>query len=123
MSIGFWQIIILIVLIAVWFGCYALGVYICEKNKYLKKNINKTSVIFISLILLPIVMALTKEGFFFGIGAAFVGPFLLATLIHRLYPKIIKSKRIKPKIFFNERYFYGYFAFIIFAIINLLTYS
>ena len=123
MSIGFWQIIFLIVLIAIWFGCYALGVYICEKNKYLKKNINKTSIILISLILLPIIMAITKEGLAFGLGWAFVGPFALATLIHWIYPKIIKSKIIKPKIFFNERYFYGYFGYLILAIINLLTYS
>ena len=122
MSIGFWQIIILIVLIAIWFGCYAIGNYICENNKYLRKNINRNSIILISLILFPIVMGITKEGFFFGAGWAFLGPFLLATLIHWLYPKIIKNKKIKSKNFFNEKFYYGYLGFLGLAILNLATY-
>ena len=75
MSIGFAQIItlvvLIVVLIAVWFGCYAIGNYICEKNKYLRKNINKNSIILISLIIFPIVMAITKEGFFSGLAGHF----------------------------------------------------
>jgi len=121
MSIGIWQIIFLAILIVIWFAAYAIGNYVCQKNIYLRKNTNKNSIILISLILFPIVMAITKEGFYFGLGFI-LAPFLLANLIHWLYPKIIKNNKIKSKKFYNENYYYGYLGFIFLAIINLLTY-
>ena len=121
MSIGIWQIVFLAILIVLWFGSYAIGNYICQKNIYLRKNINKNSIILISLILFPIVMAITKEGFFFGIGFI-LAPFLLANLIHWLYPKIIINNKAKSKKFYNENYYYGYLGFLFLATINLLTY-
>ena len=122
MTIGLIQIFLLLILVAVWFGCYALGNYVCQKNNYLKKNINKNSIIILSLILFPIVMAITKEGFFFGAGWTFIGPFLLALLIHWLYPKIFKNKIKKSKNFFNDSFYYGYLGFLFLAVLNLATY-
>jgi len=120
MNIGL-VILFVAILLVFWFGSYAIGNYICQKNVYLRKNINKNSIIILSLILFPIVMVITKEGFFFGIGFV-LAPFLLANLIHWLYPKIIKNNKTKSKKFYNENYYYGYLGFIFLAIINLLTY-
>ena len=121
MNIGIWQIIFLAILIVIWFGTYVIGNYVCQRNIYLRKNTNKNSIIIISLILFPIVIVVAKEGFYFAFGFI-LAPFLLANLIHWLYPKIIKNKKIKSKKFYNENYYYGYLGFIFLAIINLLTY-
>ena len=120
MSVGVIQILIILFVLALWLGVYSLGNYICKKNQYLRKNINKQSIIIISLVLLPIVMAITKEGFFYGLGWALVGPFLANTLIHWLFPIIIKRRKIKTKNFFNENFYYGYLGFIGLAFISLL---
>ena len=114
-------LIILIIMAVLWFGFYALGNYICAKNKYFKNSINKNSIIIISLIYIPIVMTALKEDIFFTIGFVFIGPFLGTTFIHWLYPKIIKSKkRYKSGNFFNESYFYGYFGFLLLTFASLL---
>ena len=94
MSIGFIQIILLTVLIVVWFGFYALGNFLCNKSTYLRKNINKNSIIILSLIYFPLVMAITNEGYFFALGWCFIGPISVNSLIHCLYPKILSLQRL-----------------------------
>jgi hypothetical protein len=124
MSIGFIQIILLTVLIVVWFGFYALGNFLCNKSRYLRKNINKNSIIILSLIYFPLVMAITNEGYFFALGWCFIGPISVNSLIHWLYPKIFKpTKTSKIKVYFNENYFYGYFGILILGLLSLFTYS
>ena len=112
----FWLIIIFV--IALYFGFYYLGKIVCKKNNYLKKNINKNAVIILSILLIPLGMAADKEVLSYGIGVA-IAPFL-GTLVSHFLANNVFSSTNKKTLFFNTNFYYGFFGILIITYISLL---
>ena len=111
-------IIYIVFAILLYISFYFLGKILCKKIKFLSKNSNKTSVIILSIILIPLGMAVDNEVLAYGIGFA-LAPFLGTTIIHFLV-RAISKKTLKKQPFYNKEYYYGFVGTLILSYISLL---
>ena len=99
-----------------WVMPYFIGLYICKKLEFLKKHINKFSIIVSSLILVPLIMVYRNPSLFYAIGWSIVGPFLITIIVHSIYrawkSQYSSKKRDKSigktKSILNDDFYYGY---------------
>ena len=91
MSIGFWQIIILAIVIAILLGFGYLGIYIFKQNPQFKKHLTTKNVVIISLAYVLIVSFISGKNAAYGIGALFT-PYII-TIINSLFRNKFKFKK------------------------------
>ena len=115
MTIGIWQIVLIIVFIAVWIGFGYVGIYLCNKYNFLKKYIKKNNVLIICLIYLVITSFVTGKNI----------PYVFGTLITLSIFTSINSffrNKFKFKEMFDQKFFQFLFGLIfVSAIVNLLN--
>ena len=110
-SIGFWQIIVLIAVIAFIVGTGYFGIYIVKQNPKLKKYINKKNIIIISLAYIIIVSFISGKNAAYGIGA-FATPYLIS-IINSLFRNKFKFNKI-----FDEKFYPFFLGILTFGLIS-----
>ena len=112
MSIGIWQIVI--VIFSLTFGIlilyllYIAGIAVCKKSRFLKK-LNTTKLIVISLIFMVIMLTVGIDGNnAMGLPEAF--GFSFSAWLSSLIPAFIEKIRKKSKKIFDKNFSYGWFG-------------
>ena len=85
-------LIYILIAVIIYIGFYFLGTLICKKVKFLKENANNTSVIILSLILIPLVMIKDNEVLAYGIGFS-LSPVIATIISHFLFRTFGKKNR------------------------------
>ena len=80
MTIGAWQIIIFSLVIALYVGLAYFSIYICKKNRFLKKHINKKNALIGSIAYIAFVSLIFNQTVAYGVGS-FILPFFFAFII------------------------------------------
>ena len=91
MSIGFWQIFILAVVIGIFLGFGYLGIYIFKQNPQFKKYLTTKNVIIISLVFVLVVSFISGKNAAYGLGAILT-PYIIA-IINSLFRNKFKFKK------------------------------
>tara|TARA_Y100000817_G_C16588032_1_gene425009 strand:- start:226 stop:582 length:357 start_codon:yes stop_codon:yes gene_type:complete len=107
MYIGFWQIIIIAVVIGVLIGSGYLGIYIFNQNSKFKKFLTTKNIIIISLIYIVAISFITGKDAAYGIGALFT-PYIVS-IINSLFRNKFKFKKTFDAKFYP--FFVGVLAF------------
>ena len=111
MSIGVWQIIILVIFIGVLLGFGYLGIYIFKQNPGLKKYLTTKNVIIISLTYIVVVSFISGKNAAYGFGAILT-PYIIA-LINSLFRNRFKFKKT-----FDDKFYPFFVGLLFFAFIS-----
>ena len=89
MTIGVWQLIIFVLVIALYVGLAYFSIFICKKNNFLKKHINKKNALIGSIAYIAYVSLIFNQTDAFGVGS-FILPFFFAFIINLFRNKFKK---------------------------------
>jgi hypothetical protein len=113
MSIGIWQIVIILIIIplslAFTYALYLLGTLISNKSNFIKTKVNLSSLIILNLIFFIFLMTNPVE----GPALAYIFGSLVAAIVGNYIHKLRKKAKM-----FDESFFYGWF---ILTLIQALT--
>ena len=115
MTIGIWQIALILIFILVWFGFGYLGIYTCNKFDILKRYIKKNHFIIICLFYLVLTSLITGKNIAHAVGMLiFIS---IITAINSLFRNKFAFKKI-----LDEKFFQFLFGLIIFSTaVNILN--
>ena len=111
MAIGFWQIIILALVIGLLLGSGYLGIYIAKQNPNFKKFLTTKNVIIISLIFIVAVSFISGKNVVYGFGAI-ITPYVI-TLINSIFRNKFKFKKT-----FDDKFYPFFMGLLCFAFIT-----
>ena len=111
MSIGFWQIIILAIVIAILLGFGYLGIYIFKQNPQFKKYLTTKNVIIISLAYVLIISFISGNNAAYGLGAIFT-PYIIA-IINSLFRNKFKFKKT-----FDDKFYPFFMGVLVFSFLS-----
>jgi len=111
MSIGIWQIVILVSFISILFGLGYLGIYIFKQNPKFKKYLTTKNVIVISLAYIVIVSFISGKNAAFGFGAILT-PYII-TIINSLFRNNFKFKKT-----FDDKFYPFFMGLLVFTFIS-----
>ena len=97
MTIDAMLLIIFILVITLYVGLAYLSIYICKKNKFLKKHINKKNTLIGSIAYIAFVSLIFNQTVAYGVGS-FILPFFFAFIINLFRNKF---KRIFDEDFYR----------------------
>lgn len=111
MSVGIWQIIIFVAVIAFIVGTGYFGIYIFKQNPNLKKYISTKNTIIISLGYIVVVSFINGKNVAYGIGA-FITPFLIS-IINSLFRNKFKFNKT-----FDDKFYPFLFGVLLFGLVS-----
>ena len=113
MTVGIWQIALILIFIPVWFGFGYLGIYIFKQNPQFKKYLTTKNVIIISLAYVLIISFVSGKNAAYGLGAIFT-PYII-TVINSLFRNKFKFKKT-----YDDKFYPFFMGLLVFSFLSTI---